>query len=125
MRIAVALGVVVACALAAAGSGGNATQPNRVLFLAPISSKSHKNLYMGVAEALADRGSQVRNRGRMTDATKCWCWRKGRGRMLEVIGIVIIIHFTLAVNDVPWPGRRWRLLRTPPCALSLVSVGLR
>ncbi|XP_047498158.1 UDP-glucosyltransferase 2-like isoform X1 [Penaeus chinensis] len=59
MRVAAALGLAVACALAAAGSGENVMQPNRVLFLAPISSKSHKNLYMGVAEALADRGNQV------------------------------------------------------------------
>lgn len=59
MRVAAALCVAIACVLVATGSGENATQSNRILFLAPISSKSHKNFYMGIVNALADRGSQV------------------------------------------------------------------
>ncbi|XP_037786964.1 UDP-glucosyltransferase 2-like [Penaeus monodon] len=36
-----------------------AQQPRRVLFLAPISSRSHKNFFMGIANAVADSGNHV------------------------------------------------------------------
>lgn len=80
MQVAVALGVVVACVLVATGSGENATQPNRILFLAPISSKSHKNFYIGLAEGLADRGSQVCKQGRLTDTPR----KIGLGGMIMI-----------------------------------------
>ncbi|XP_050707399.1 UDP-glycosyltransferase UGT5-like [Eriocheir sinensis] len=32
---------------------------SRILFLAPLSSRSHKNFYMGIINALADRGHQI------------------------------------------------------------------
>lgn len=32
---------------------------SRILFLSPVSSKSHKNFYMGIINALADKGHQV------------------------------------------------------------------
>ncbi|KAK4302915.1 hypothetical protein Pmani_025032 [Petrolisthes manimaculis] len=35
-----------------------AAEAGRILFLGPISSKSHKNFYMGIVNALADHGNQ-------------------------------------------------------------------
>ncbi|XP_042226289.1 UDP-glucosyltransferase 2-like isoform X1 [Homarus americanus] len=34
-------------------------EAGRILFMAPISSKSHKNFYMGIVNALADHGNQI------------------------------------------------------------------
>ena len=35
------------------------TQANRVLFLAPLASKSHTNFFLGIAKALVDNGDEV------------------------------------------------------------------
>ena len=36
-----------------------AIEASKLLVLAPVSSKSHKNFYMGIINAMADRGHQV------------------------------------------------------------------
>lgn len=44
------------------GAAGNLPPPERsykILMLLPASSKSHKNVFMALAEALADRGHKV------------------------------------------------------------------
>ncbi|XP_050693304.1 UDP-glycosyltransferase UGT5-like isoform X2 [Eriocheir sinensis] len=57
--------VVTICMLAAAlmvGATGNLPPPERsykILMLLPASSKSHKNVFMALAEALADRGHKI------------------------------------------------------------------
>lgn len=58
--------VVALCILAAAflcGVSGKFTHPDKtykILMVFPFASKSHKNMMMAVAEALADRGHKVR-----------------------------------------------------------------
>ncbi|XP_050693308.1 UDP-glycosyltransferase UGT5-like [Eriocheir sinensis] len=57
--------VVTICMLAAAlmvGAAGNLPPPERsykILMLLPASSKSHKNVFMALAEVLADRGHKI------------------------------------------------------------------
>lgn len=74
MKAAVLCSVAVAVAAMCGSVAGvlpPADRPYKLLMLLPVSTKSHRNMFMALAEALADRGHKVRPHSRCNVSRHC------------------------------------------------------